>query len=62
MTEGLMKSFMVHGLLLEEKFCEKCGKKGRVDMRRKAFRYEKTFNDEKKRKEKCNFFPVNLQR
>lgn len=55
-SEALLKLLMSHGLLPEKKLCEKCEKECRLDMRRKAFRCDKTFTDGKKGKKKCNFF------
>ena len=54
-TEGLIKLLMNHGLIPEKKLCEKCGKERRLDLRRKAFRCDKTFRKGKKAAQKCNF-------
>ena len=54
-TEGLIKLLMNHGLIPEKKLCEKCGKECRLDLRRKAFRCDKTFRKGKKAAQKCNF-------
>lgn len=54
-SEGLLKLLMAHGLLPMKKLCDKCGKECRVDMRRKAFRCDKTFTHGKKGKKRCTF-------
>lgn len=54
-AEGLLKLLMRHGLLPEAKRCDNCGKECRIDMRRKAFRCDKTYTVPKKGKRKCSF-------
>lgn len=54
--EGLVKLGMKHGLLLEMKLCEKCGRECRVDVYRKAFRCGLSYQKGKKARKKCNFY------
>ena len=53
--EGLLKLLVRHGLLPEKKLCQNCGKECRLDLRRKAFRCDKTYTVHKKGRKKCNF-------